>query len=139
MDPYDDIINLPHHTSTKHPRMSSIDRAAQFSPFSALSGHEAAIKETARLTDRRVELDEDEMAELDARLRLVAEHLAERPQVSITHFRADEKKAGGAYVTTTGAVKRIDDIQRAVIMVGGAQISIDDIYEVESELLGMLL
>lgn len=136
--PYDDIINLPHPTSTRHPRMVAIDRAAQFSPFAALSGHEAAVKETARLTDQRVELTEEKKTELDMKLRLIDEHLAEHPEVSITYFQADTKKDGGAYRTTTNAIKKIDDFLRVVILTDGEQISVDDIYEINSELLSSL-
>ncbi|MCQ4864951.1 hypothetical protein [Pseudoflavonifractor phocaeensis] len=136
--PYDDIVNLPHPSSTRHPRMSAIDRAAQFSPFAALSGHEAAVKETARLTDQRVELTEDKKTELDMKLRLIGEHLAEHPEVSITYFQADAKKDGGSYKTTTNAVKKIDDFLRIVILTDGEQIPIDDIYEINSELLSSL-
>lgn len=136
--PYDDIVNLPHPSSTRHPRMSAIDRAAQFSPFAALSGHEAAVKETARLTDQRVELTEDKKTELDMKLRLIGEHLVEHPEVSITYFQADAKKDGGSYKTTTNAVKKIDDFLRIVILTDGEQIPIDDIYEINSELLSSL-
>lgn len=129
--PYDDIINLPHPTSPRHPRMSAIDRAAQFSPFAALSGHEAAVKETARLTDRRVELTEGAKSELDMTLRLIAEHLPEHPEVSITYFEPDGKKDGGAYRTAIGTVKKIDNFLRTVILTDGQQISIDDIYGIE--------
>lgn len=137
--PYDDMIPLPHPTSAKHPRMPAADRAAQFSPFAALTGYEAAIRETARLTDRRAELDEDAKAGLDRKIRLIADHLAERPEVSITYFLADRKKAGGAYQMATGAIKKIDDFQQVVVMMDGTLIPIDDIYEIESELLRPLI
>ena len=136
--PYDDIINLLHPTSARHPRMPAADRAAQFSPFAALTGYEATIRETARLTERRVELDEDTKAELDRRLRLIDEHLAERPEVRITYFLADGKKEGGSYQTATGFIKKIDNFQRVVVLTDGTQIPIDDIYEVESEVLPTL-
>lgn len=136
---YDDIIELPHPTSTKHPRMSAIDRAAQFSPFAALTGHGEAIRETARLTDRRVELDEDVKAELNQKLRLLCVHQAEYPQVCITYFQPDHCKDGGSYRTVTGLVKKIDDFQQAVILTCGEQIPMDDIYEIESALLRALL
>ena len=90
--PYDDIIDLPHPTSAKHPRMSISDRAAIFSPFAALTGHAAAIQETARLTDRRIELDEDTRTELDRRQAILLEHIGEQPEVTITWFCPDEKK-----------------------------------------------
>lgn len=133
MEIYDDMLDLPHPTSTKHPRMPAIDRAAQFSAFAALTGHDAAIRETARLTDRRVELDEDVKAELDTTLRLIVDHPSDHQQVSITYFQADQKKAGGAYVTATGSIKKMDDLEQTVVMSGGERIRIDDIYKVESE------
>lgn len=134
MGPYDDIIDLPHPTSTKHPRMPLADRAAQFSPFAALTGHDAAIRETARLTDRRVELDEDEKETLDRKLSVLADRLAERPVVVITYFEPDEKKAGGSYEETVGPVRKIDDFKRTVVLEDGHSISIDEIYEIESDL-----
>lgn len=131
---YDDIINLPHHVSNKHPRMSPIDRAAQFSPFAALTGHDAAIKETARLTEERLELDENRKELLDARLQLLREHLGENPTVTFTFFEPDERKSGGAYVTVTGSVKKIEEYENKIILEEGAAIFIDDIYAVEGEL-----
>lgn len=103
---YDDIIDLPHPTSQNHPRMSLYDRAAQFSPFAALTGHHAAIAETGRLTDRRIELDESEITRVDAELQHLQELLPGRPTVSITYFVPDERKNGGSYQTVTGEVKR---------------------------------
>ena len=107
-DKYKEIIDLPHPVSKKHPQMSLRDRAAQFSPFAALTGHSDAIDEAARLTDRRIELDESQIAELDGKLQIIAERIGEHPTVAVTWFRPDEKKAGGAYVEKTGAVKKID-------------------------------
>ena len=95
--PYDDIINLPHPTSQRHPRMPIHDRAAIFSPFAALSGHGAAIAETARLTEQRIELDEDTRAELDRKQAVLLEHMDEQPEITITWFQPDERKDGGAY------------------------------------------
>src|ERR1035437_4752031 len=97
MDPYDDIIHLPHHISTTHPHMSAYDRAAQFAPFAALTGHDAAIAETARLTERRVELDEYSKADLNQRLCIIQDRMDEQPEVSITYFQPDQRKTGGAY------------------------------------------
>lgn len=135
---YEDIIDLPHPTSVKHPRMSPMDRAAQFSPFAALAGHGAAIRETARLTAGRVELTEDIKAELDIKLRLVA-GLEKRMDVSITYFQEDRKKAGGSYKTVSSIIKKIDDVQRVVVMMDGERIPIDNIYEIENEYLRSLL
>ena len=134
MGKYDDIINLPHHTSPKRPRMSMIDRAAQFSPFAALTGYDAAVKETARLTDRRIELTEDSRAALDRKQQLLVDNLAEHPEVSVTYFVPDERKAGGAYITNTGSVKKVDDYLRLLILTDGTKIPLDDILDMESEL-----
>ena len=105
---YDDIIHLPHHVSTAHPPMPAADRAAQFSPFAALAGHEAAIRETARLTDERAELDENAKAVLDEKLRMIQEMLPAHPEITVTYFQPDAKKSGGAYVSVTGRVKKLD-------------------------------
>lgn len=131
---YDDIIHLPHHVSKKHPQMSISDRAAQFSPFAALTGHGAAIKETARLTDARIELDENAKTILDEKLRIIQETLDKRPEITVTYFQPDEKKAGGRYVSATGIVKKIDLYRRSVLMEDGRWIPILDIFEIEGEL-----
>ena len=133
--PYDDMIHLPHPTSARHPRMPLSERAAIFSPFAALSGHAAAIAETARLTDQRVELDEDTKAELDRKQAVLLEHLAEQPEVTVTWFQPDERKDGGFYVTTVGRAKKIDEFKRILSMVGGQEIVLDDIVQIESQLL----
>jgi len=131
---YDDILYLPHHVSEKHPPMSRLDRAAQFSPFAALTGYEAAVEETARLTDRRIELDEGEKEAIDQRLTLVQERLPVPTEVTITYFIPDKKKAGGAYVNISGTVKKIDDYERMVILRDGTSIPIDDILHINGEL-----
>lgn len=131
MGNYDDIINLPHHVSTKHPRMSALDRAAQFSPFAALTGHDSAIKETARLTDIKLELDEDKKEELDNRLQMLREQTALRPEVEITYFVPDTKKSGGSYLSVRGIIKKFDDIKHKILMENGTVISISNIYELE--------
>lgn len=125
---YDDIINLPHPTSAKHPRMPMIDRAAQFSPFAALVGHGAAIEEAARLTDQKVELTEDEKTVLDEKLRLLLETGGE---AQFIWFLPDEKKDGGAYVTAVGKVKKIDVLEGCVVFTDGLKIPIEDILEIE--------
>ena len=132
--PYDDILLLPHHVSEKYPPMSRLDRAAQFSPFAALTGYEAAVEETARLTDRCIELDESEKEVIDLRLTLVQERLPEPTEVTITYFVPDKKKAGGAYVSVSGTVKKIDDYERAVILRDGTSIPIDDILHINGKL-----
>ena len=131
---YDDIMHLPHPNSSKHPRMAALGRAAQFAPFAALNGYEGTIQETARLTDAKAELDEDKIAALDMKLRFLADHLSECPEVSITYFRADGKKEGGAYKKVTGTVKKIDAFEKAVIMTDTTAIQITDIFEITGSL-----
>ena len=137
--PYDDIIELPHPTSTKHPRMSISDRAAIFSPFAALTGHAAAIQETARLTDQKMELDEDTKAELDRRQAILLERIVEQPEVTITWFCPDEKKSGGAYVVTVGRLKRVDDTAGTLRLADGMTIALDEIVDLQSDLFQGLL
>lgn len=130
MGEYDDIINLPHHVSRKHPQMSIHDRAAQFAPFAALTGHGEAIAETARLTDRKIELDDYERLKLDEKLLILQEHIMEMPEISVTYFCPDEKKEGGKYVTVTKALRKINEMERTLLMEDGMQIRIEDILEV---------
>lgn len=134
MGNYDDIIDLPHHVSETHPPMSRADRAAQFSPFAALTGYDAAVRETARVTERRIELDEGVKAELNARLNCILEHLSEHPQVSITYFMPDEKKSGGAYRTVTGAVRKLDSFAKTLTLVDGTVVSMEEMVHVEGNL-----
>ena len=131
--PYDDIIELPHPTSTKHSRMPISDRASIFSPFAALTGHGDAIQETARLTETRIELDEDTKAVLDLKQQILADKIDEWPEVSVVWFRPDEKKDGGQYVTTTGQLKKVDDIERTLRLVDGTTIPLDDVLELWSD------
>ena len=131
---YDDIMNLPHPNSSKHPRMAALGRAAQFAPFAALTGYEGTIQETARLTDVKAELDEDKIAALDMKLRFLADHLAECSEVSVTYFKPDSRKQGGAYQTMTGTVKKIDAFEKTVLMAEGTPIPIADIFEISGSL-----
>ena len=105
---YDDILNLPHPTSKNHPRMSLHDRAAQFSPFAALTGHEAAIKETARLTDDKQILSEDVIEKINGQLKIIAENIGAEQEITVTYFVPDSQKSGGAYVDCAGTVRKID-------------------------------
>ena len=127
---YDDIIALPHPEPRTHPRMSLHDRAAQFSPFAALTGHSAAIAETGRLTASRITLDESEIARVDAALQRLRELLPQAPAVSITYFVPDERKAGGSYQTITGKVKRIDTVNGVLLLTDQRAIPIPDILAV---------
>lgn len=130
---YDDIIHLSHPTSKRHPRMPISDRAAIFSPFAALTGHGAAIEETARLTQKRIELDEDSKAMLDLKQHLLSEIIVQQPEVTITWFQPDRRKDGGSYVTTTGRLKKVDVIERFIVLMDGTKIPLHDILNIESE------
>lgn len=128
--PYEDIIHLPHHVSPRRPQMSLHDRAAQFAPFAALTGHEEAVKETARLTDCKIELDENEIQLLDQKLQYIRDHLDDRPAVIITHFVPDLRKAGGRYLEHEGIVKKIREYDHFIVMEDGTEILITDILQI---------
>lgn len=127
---YEDIIHLPHPTSKKHPRMSMEERAAQFSPFAALTGFGGVIQETGRLTGRRVELGESDRAELERTLNFLDSQEEEHPLVQATYFLPDERKEGGSYVTVTGRLKRIDQAKGTLLLQEGMRIPIRDIRSV---------
>ena len=127
---YDDIIDLPHHQSPTRPHMSNHDRAAQFSPFAALVGYGDAVKETARLTDERAELDEDAREALDAALQSLRRG-PDGQQVSITYFKRDLKKVGGEYLSATGNIKKTDPLDRTIMLDDGTVIPMDDILDIQ--------
>ena len=131
---YDDIIHLPHHVSTRHAPMSMIDRAAQFSPFAALTGYDAAIKETARLTDQQHQLDEDGIKLLDEKIQLVNELISQQPTVSVEYFRPDCRKSGGAYVETTAKAVKIDHLHQSIILDNGTVIHFNQIRKFDSDI-----
>lgn len=131
---YDDIINLPHPEPKSHPRMPQENRAAQFSPFAALVGYDAAIQETARLTDEYMELDEEEKLRISSRLQLIQDHVNVRPEVTLTFFQPDARKDGGAYVVVTGNVKKVDVHERIIVMMDGKRIPIDQLLAIDGEL-----
>lgn len=130
---YDDIIDLPHHVSKNRKQMSRLDRAAQFSPFAALTGYDAAIRETARLTDRRIQLSDSELEELNERFVLLSGQLDERPEVTLTVFVEDERKDGGRYETKTVRLRRIDTVQRILITEDRDKIAMDDILAIRKD------
>ncbi len=136
MGAYDSIINLPHHVSQTRPKMSLLDRAAQFAPFSALNGYEDAVKETARLTDGEAVLDDGEIAWLNERLIILSENTPADSAVEITYFIPDEKKDGGKYLTVTGCVKKIIEFEGVVVMKSGERIPVGRIVSIEGELFG---
>ena len=127
---YDDIINLPHHVSKKHPQMSIDARSAQFAPFAALTGYNDAVKETARLTSKRIELDEEQKIILDSKLQIIQKELQNTPKVIITYFMPDSKKDGGEYVTVTGIVKKIDEYKHIIILEDKTEIPILEIVDI---------
>ena len=132
---YDDIINLPHHESKKHPRMSKEARAAQFAPFAALTGYDDVIKETARLTSERIEINEELKAILDAKLQIIHDKISSKPEVTFTYFVPDTKKDGGEYVTVIGNVIKIDEFNQKVILENKTEIPISEIVEITGEIL----
>lgn len=134
MEKYKDIINLPHKQSSKRPRMSLLDRAAQFAPFAALTGYDDAIKETGRLTDERIEMSEEKLSVLNARYQILVDHLGEEPEVAITYFVPDIYKTGGSYITTTGVVKKLDTYERLITMTDGTRILMDDILTLAGDI-----
>lgn len=130
MSEYDDIIDLPRPKS-KHEPMPMSDRAAQFSPFAALTGYGDAIDETARLTDARIELSDEERAELDYKQQYLA--TLDAPTVTVTYFVPDERKSGGAYVTHTGVLKRVDEVERMVVFKDGLRVPLDEVMDIKCE------
>lgn len=130
---YEDMLYLPHHVSPTHPQMPVSDRAAQFSPFAALTGYDAAIKETARRTDDFVELDEHEKILLDEQLQVLKEHLSHQPKVSVTYFSPDERKSGGVYLHISGNVTKIEEYEKKMVLSDGTKVSLTNIVEMEVE------
>lgn len=130
---YDDIINLPHPTSEKHHRMSLHDRAAQFAPFAALTGHEAAIKETARLIEE-LELSDEVITRLNDQINIIRENIGTEQEVVVTYFVPDDRKSGGAYITHSGIVKKIDEYGHKLIMRDSKEISVEHIKEIQGEM-----
>lgn len=124
---YDDIINLPHHVSSRHPQMPMMNRAAQFSPFAALTGYEDAVRETARLTDEKIELDEYEKEELDRKIQWLGSHLDEHIPVSITYFQPDDRKAGGTYEEIIDTIRKINVYEHEILLTKGTKIPIMNI------------
>lgn len=131
---YDDIINLPHFESKKHPRMSLEARSAQFAPFAALTGYEDAVKETARLTDKKIEIDDALKQILNNKLQYVLENNDINPEVTFTYFISDKRKSGGKYIEKEGNIKKIDNINGHVILKDKSKIKIDDIINITSDI-----
>ncbi len=130
MNKYKDIINLPHHASKTRKPMSLYNRAAQFAPFAALTGYDDAIKETARLTEERIELSDELKNMLNQKIKLIIENIKLQPEVAITYFVPDNKKSGGVYKTISGNVKRIDEVEKCIIFTNKLKIKVSDLLNI---------
>lgn len=135
MNNYEDIINMPHHVSKKHPQMSRWSRSAQFAPFAALTGYDDAVKETARLTDKRLEIDEGLKNILNNKLQYILENKLLQPEITFTYFVYDTKKSGGKYIEKTGVVKKIDLNEKYIMLKDKTKISIDEIINITGDIL----
>ncbi|MBQ4215621.1 MAG: hypothetical protein IKO90_04920 [Bacteroidales bacterium] len=135
---YDDIINLPHHVSETHPQMSMRNRAAQFSPFAALSGHSDAIHETARYTDDFQGVDESNVEALNQKIAMILDKINEHPQITVTYFKPDEKKEGGSYTLKTGNIKRVDDYEHVLQFTDNEKIPIQSIFNIDGEMFSII-
>lgn len=130
---YSDIIHLPYR-GRKGGGLSMYQRAAQFAPFAALTGHDAAIRETARLTDSQIELGDENNEILNRRLSIIRDHLKETPEITITFFQPDEKKSGGTYESYTGCIKDVDDYEQQLVMMDGKKIALSSILDIDGKL-----
>ena len=128
---YDDIINLPHHVSKVHPRMAIQNRAAQFASFSALTGYDSELRESVRITDKKIELEEEVKEGLNRKLQKIKANIQDRLNVNFTYFIKDKTKDGGAYIKTYGVVNKIDEDNKIIILDTKEEIPIDDILEVK--------
>ena len=134
MEKYKDIINLPHKQSTRRPHMSLLDRAAQFAPFAALTGYDDAVKETARLTDEKIEMSEENLNVLNMKYQILVDRLDEEHEVVFTYFIPDKNKSGGAYVENRGVVKKVDDYERLITLYDGTKIPMDDVLTIDGDI-----
>ncbi len=133
MNKYDEIINIPHFDPVNHPRMSIMERSAQFSSFAALTGYSESVKETARLTKGKIELSEDMKSEIDMKLQVIEDHIKEKLEVIVLYFIKDKKKTGGDYKEYTGIIRRIDKVNGKIIFIDKTSISLKDIIDVKCE------
>ena len=133
---YADIINMPYHGSKRKRKMSGIERAAQFSPFAALTGHSEAVKETERLTEDFIELDENVKAVLDERINILKQAFSLKPEVKIVYYLPDQRKDGGSYEEIRGVVKKLSEFKRLIVMEDGTEIPFDHVSEIDGEIFG---
>ena len=134
---YDDIINLPHHVSKRHPQMSLYARSAQFAPFAALTGYDDAIKETSRETSEKIDIDDGLKSILDSKLQIIMEQIKNKPEISFTYFIPDSKKDGGSYITVIGIVRKIDLYNQIIYLANNTEIPINDIINISGEIFKM--
>ena len=134
VDKYEDIIDLPHYEPKNHTRMSMESRAAQFAPFAALTGYDEAVKETARITDKKIEIDDGLKTLLNNRLQILIDNIKSKPKASFTYFVKDKNKDGGKYITIIGSIKKVDKVKELVILENKTSISINDIINITSDL-----
>ena len=134
MNNYDDIINMPHHVSSKRTLMSLEKRSAQFAPFSALTGYEDKINETKRITDKKIQLDETRKTILNNKLQVLYNNIINKPTIQITYFIKDIKKEGGKYITNIEIIKKIDIYQRQIILEDNTKITFEDIYDIKGDI-----
>ena len=139
MNKYDDIINLPHHVSERHPQLGRDSYAAQFSPFAALTGYDGIVEEIARVTDERIELDDDSKDRISYKLGIVLDHLDDKPEVTVTYFLPDKKKDGGKYVTATGIITAFDRYERIIQLSDGPRIPVDDLLDIQGKIISRYL
>lgn len=134
MKDYSDIINLPHHVSKNRSQMSMRDRAAQFAPFAALTGYDDAVKETARLTYKKIELLDEQVAILNEKILLLNEKIKDNPEITIIYFIPDKRKEGGAYISVKGIVKKIDEYNKLITMQDGRKIDMENIFDIQGDI-----
>ena len=132
--PYEDIINLPRPISKKHPQPPLSERAARFAPFAAITGYEEMVLEEARVTEKQIELDECALTLLNEKLNILQNNLSQSPEITVTYFAPDKKKAGGAYVSISGAVRQIDSYSKLLILENDKKIRIEDIYQLDGDI-----
>ena len=136
---YEKIIGLPHHVSERHPRLGKDSYAAQFSPFAALSGYEQIISETVRTTNERPQLDDDAKLRLSNKLKVVMDHIDEKPLITLSYFVPDKRKAGGECVTLDGVIKKLDVYERIIFMTDGRRIPADDLYDISGDIINRFI
>lgn len=128
------MLDMPHHVSSRHPQMPMEKRAAQFSPFAALTGYGDAVEEAARLTDQKAELTDEILDGVNLKLNILSDHLQEKPVIHVTYFQKDTRKEGGRYITVTDTIRKIDKFHKVILMDNGTEVPVEEISAIEGEL-----